>query len=272
MKLNNIQDKGAVKKVSKGNTQLLKWVVLTFIIIALCIGGFFGYKIYQEYLENKIYSTNENVGFPDFKINISKAEFKEVDLPLDKEAIAKYGPINNKENCDTQSKDSTYWKAWDGDIAAPWVKYGPSAYNICIRRNDSRDAIAKYSSENKQLVVNFTITATSNVEANDISIALEPDSGRKLSEQVNSFNANQFFPYGAQELLPQELLLGAPGPVYTTEKPQKYTPYHLSDLGGNINKGIVRNGNLYTDIRTSESSVDFKVAYHGQTRIIRITQ
>lgn len=256
---------------NKKKSSIIKWIIISVAIVALGVGGFFGYKAYENYLATKIYAPNENVGFPDFDFKVTKAEFKAVDLPIDEKTVKKYGAIDKKENCDTQSKENTYWKAWDGDINAPWVKYGPSAYNICIRRNDSRDAITKYSSENKQLVVDYTITAKNNVNAKDVSIALEPDSGRKLDKQVDAFNANQFFELGAQELISADLL-GAPGPVYTDEFSQKYIPYHKSDLGGNINKGIERKGNLYTDIRTSESIVDLKITYHGQTRIVRITQ
>lgn len=257
---------------NKKKSSIIKWIIVGVAIVALGVGGFFGYKAYENYLANKIYAPNDTVGFPDFDVKVTKAEFKAVDLPLDDKAIKKYGAIDKKENCDTQSKENTYWKAWDGDINAPWVKYGPSAYNICIRRNDSRDTITKYSSENKQLVVDYTIKAKNNVDAKDVSVVLEADSGRKLDKQVDAFNANQFFEMGAQELLPEALMAGAPGPVYTDELPQKYIPYHKNDLGGNINKGIERKGNLYTDIRTSESSVDLKITYHGQTRIVRITQ
>lgn len=257
---------------NKKKSSIIKWIIISVAIVALGVGGFFGYKAYENYLANKIYAPNENVGFPDFDVKVTKAEFKAVDLPIDEKTVKKYGAIDKKENCDTQSKENTYWKAWDGDINAPWVKYGPSAYNICIRRNDSRDAITNYSSENKQLVVDYTITAKNNVNAKDVSIALEPDSGRKLDKQVDAFNANQFFELGAQELISADFTLGAPGPVYTDEFSQKYIPYHKSDLGGNINKGIERKGSLYADVRTSESSVDLKITYHGQTRIVRITQ
>lgn len=256
-----------IKKSSK-----IKLIIFGVVVVALGVGGFFGYKTYENYLANKVYAPNENVGFPDFDVKVTKAEFKSVNLPLDKESLKTYGAIDKKENCDTLSKENTYWKAWDGDINAPWVKYGPSAYNICIRRNDSRDAITKYSSENKQLVVEYTITAKNNVNVKDITIALEPDSGRKLDSKVDTFNANQFFEFGAQYTIPDDLAIGAPGPVYTKEKSQNYVPYNKSDLGGNINKGIDRKGSFYTDIRNSENSVDLKVTYHGQTRIVRITQ
>lgn len=256
---------------NKKKSSIIKWIIIGVAIIALGIGGFFGYKAYGNYLANKVYAPNDNVGFPDFDIKVTKAEFKNVDLPIDKDTVKKYGAIDKKENCDTMSKENTYWKAWDGDINAPWVKYGPSDFNICIRRNDSRDAITKYTSENKQLVVDYLITAKNNVNAKDVSIALEPDSGRKLDTKVDAFNANQFFELGAQYTLPDGLAIGAPGPVYTSEHPQNYTPFHKSELGGNINTGIERRGNLYTDIRNSESSIDLKITYHGQTRIVRIT-
>ncbi len=255
----------------KKKNPIIKWVIAGVTILAITLGGFFGLKAYENYLANKVYAPSENVSFPEFSVKVTKAEFKPVELPIDKESVKKYGAIDKKENCDLLSKEDTYWRAWDGDINAPWVKYGPSAYNICYRRNDSRDAITKYTSENKRLVVDYTITAKNNVNVKDVSIALEPDSGRKLDAQVDAFNANQFFELGAQYLMPDEYNL-APGPVYTSEHPQKYIPFRKSNLGGNINKGISRKGNIYTDIRNSESSVDLKITYRGQTRIVRIAQ
>lgn len=257
-------------KADRDNTskRTFKWIVLGLVIVLLGVGGYFGYKYYQDYQANKVYSVNEAVGFPNFEIKVTKAEFKPVDLPIDEKAVEKYGAINKKEDCDKESKNSTWWNQ-----VGDWNQYGPSDFNICIRRNNSRDEINKYSSENQQLVVDYKIVATNNVNTSDLKIELITDSGRELGKQVNTFNANQFFPNGAQEKdVLDWSIAGAPGPVYTDEWPQEYKPYHKSDIGGDINKGLERTGYLYTDIRNSENSVDLKVTYNSQTRLVRINK
>lgn len=249
-------------------------VIAILVVAILGVGGFFGVKAYEKYQEDKIYAAGDTVGFPDFDFKVTKAEFKPVNLPVDEKTVAKYGSLNKQENCDTFSKENTYWKAWDGDINAPWVKYGPSPYNICIRRNDSRNEINKYSSSNKQLVVDYSVIAKSTVDTSKLTVWIEADSGRQLAKQVDAFNANQFFEGGAQELV--EPIGGAPAPWYPDELPQKYIPLYKSNLGGDINKGLTRTGYAYTDIRNSENSVDIKVTYKkdgkDQVRIVRINK
>lgn len=249
-------------------------VIAVLVVAALGVGGFFGVKAYEKHQEDKIYAAGDTVSFPDFDFKVTKAEFKPVNLPVDQKTVAKYGALNKQEDCDTFSKENTYWKAWDGDINAPWVKYGPSPYNICIRRNDSRDEINKYTSNNKQFVVDYSVTAKSGVDTSKLTVWIEADSGRQLAKQVDAFNANQFFEGGAQELV--EPLGGAPAPWYPDELPQEYIPFFKSDLGGDINKGLTRAGYAYTDIRNSENSVDIKVTYKkdgtDQVRIVRINK
>ncbi|PID30739.1 hypothetical protein CSA80_04225 [Candidatus Saccharibacteria bacterium] len=257
------------KKTPK--TSLTKIIIAAIIPLGITSGSFFGYQAYQKHLENKIYSISEVVSFPDFDFKVTKAEFKPVNLPIDQKTVAKYGALDKQENCDNFSKEKRY-NLLGGGLG--WSKYGPSDYNICIRRNNSRNEINRYSSENKQLVVDYSITAKNNVNTSKLTVWLEADSGRNLASQVDAFNANQFFEGGTQELI--EPIGDAPGAWYPDELPQKYIPLFKSDLGGDINKGITRKGYAYTDIRNAENSVDIKIIYKkdgkGQSRIIRLNK
>ena len=257
-------------KASKENARItpLKLVLLCLIVAGLSVGGYFGYRYYQDYQAKKVYSADDTVGMRDFNIEITKADFKPVDLPIDKKVIKKHGALDEKEDCNKLSKEAT-WN-YISYRSTGWMNYGPSDFNICIRRNDSRDEINKYSSANKQLAVDYKIVAKENVNTSDLKIELIPDSGRQLNKQVDAFNANQFFSDGAQEI--STFAPDAPGRVYTDEVPQEYKPYHKSDIGGDINKGLERNGYIYTDIRNSENSVDLKISYNSEVRIIRITR
>ncbi len=256
-------------KAKKRNSKKLISVsgVAVLIVAILGLGVFFGLKAYDKHQANKIYSVGDTVKLPDFNFKVTKAVFKPVDLPIDQKTVAKYGAITTPENCDALSKAPTM--EFVGNPTP--VPYGPSAYNICVRRNDSRNEISKYSADNKQLTVNYEVVARNNVSTSRLRITLDVDSGRKLNEQVNAFNGNQFFDGGAQEL---NDFLGVP--TYSPEVTTKYIPYHQSDIGGDIDKGLTRSGYTYTDIRNSEHTVDVKVTYYVggklNTRIVRVTR
>jgi hypothetical protein len=249
------------------NKKLIISMSTVLLIVLFGVGSFFGLKAYEKQQEDKIYSTGDVVKFPDFEFKVTKAEFKPVDLPVDQETVAKYGSLDKPENCETMSKENTM--AFFGSPEP--MPYGPSDYNICIRRNDSRKGINEYMANNKQLVVDYSITAKSNVNTDNLNIELIPDSGRKLNERVNTFNGTQFFNDSAQEKTEFGGVI-----IYSSEVEQKYIPYKQSDIGGNINKGLKRTGYTYTDIRNTENSVDIKVTYNkdgkAHTRIIRVEQ
>ncbi len=255
-----------IKRNRKQNKVILA-VILPIVLAATGVIGFFGYKMYEKSAEDKIYAPNEMVSFPDFDFTVTKAEFKSVNLPLEQKTIQKWGGIDKQEDCEKFSKENRY--NMTGGLG--WAKYGPSDYNVCNRRNISRDEIKKYTAKNKQLVVDYTIAAKNNVDTRNISIFIEADSGRNLTDQVDTFNTNQFFEGGAQELIPP--IGDAPGEWYPDELPQKYKPFHKSALGGNINKGLTRKGYAYTDIRNDEHSIDIKITYNkNQVRIVRIAK
>lgn len=252
----------------------VKWTLLVILIIGIGVGGFFGYKAYANYLANKIYTPGQTISLSDFDIKVTDATFKPVALPIDQQAVQKYSGLTAQENCDAQSKDYTWMQ-----LAGQWSHTGPSEYNICVRRNNSRAAINTYTSENKQLIVNFVITGKHSVDTKNLQIDLVPDSGRDLDARVNELNANQFFANGAQRIDNSPLISvfsTPPGPVMTSEAISAYTPYTKSDLGGDINPGIVRSASISTDIRNSEKSVDVKITYkkNGEVaiRLVRITK
>jgi len=242
-------------------------IIAVLVILVVGAGSFFGVKAYQKHQADKIYAVGDTIKLPDFDFKVTKAEFKPVDLPIDQKTVAKYGALDKPEDCDTMSKAPTMTFMGSPDP----VPYGPSDYNICIRRNDSRKGINEYTADNKQLNVDYTITAKGTVNTDNLKITLIPDSGRKLDEQVNTFNGTQFFTESAQEKTNFGGVM-----MYTPEIGFKYIPYHQSDIGGDINKGLQRTGYTYTDIRNSEHSVDIKVTYKkdgkDNTRIVRVTR
>lgn len=145
---------------------------------------------------------------------------------------------------------------------------GPSEYNICIRRNDVRDSASKYSNGNPQLVFNYKISSKSIVDSKRIRLSLNPDSDRDATKDselylggfqkdaYEEFTTNSFFP------APIYQLFGSPAYAYRT--------YYENELTRDINKGLERTSYVYTDVRKSENSVDVKLTYNGETRLVRI--
>jgi hypothetical protein len=249
------------------NKPIIFTIAAVLILVIFAVVGLFGLKAYEKRQENKIYSVGDTVKFPSFDFKVTKAEFKPVDLPIDDKTTERYGALDKPEDCEKMSKEPTM--TFLGNFKPE--PYGPSDYNICNRRNDSRDGINKYSASNKQLVVDYQVAAKDTVNTRNLKIVLISDSGRKLDARVDTFNGTQFFTESAQEKTEFGGVI-----VYSQELKQDYIPYHQSDLGGDINKGLVRKGYTYTDIRNSENSTDIKVTYKlgdkEHTRIIRVTR
>ena len=199
---------------------------------------------------------------PDFTATVTKAEVKAINLPLDKDVVAKYGGLATDENCDLLSKDPTPKSGYQSIFgSSTYSPPNPSPYNFCIRRNDSRKVIKDYSSQNKQLTIDFTIKASGTVTTKDVRIQVLPDSGRKLSTVVDNFNGNEFI-YGNLEKDMSNIF-----------DFKKYVPYFQSDLGGNVNPGLARSGYIYTDVRNSENTADFSLSYwHDGKVVTKITR
>ncbi len=236
-------------------------IIIVSIIAGLVIltsGGVFGLKAYQKHQADKIYSVDQTMHYPGFSVVVTKAEVKPVNLPIKADLVKKYGGLGTPENCDAASKAQKL--EWYGAYRAP----GISDYNLCIRRNNSRQDIKEYSNANHQLVVNYKITASDTVNTKDIKIRLIPDSGRNPTEQVNQFNGNEFMLDRYSEI---------DGAILETNEIFNYIPYFRSAIGENISKGITRPGYLYTDVRNSEHSADFILTYsHDGTENTCITR
>lgn len=175
------------QKQSK-NKHIITIIGVIVALALLTVGGVFGLKDYHKQQADKIYSVGQTMRYPGFSVEITKAEAKPVNLPIKKELVQQYGGLAKDENCATFSKASTM--TYLGTPQA--VPYGPSDYNLCVRRNDSRKAIKQYSEENRQLVVDYKITANDAMSTSQVKVQLIPDSGRRLNEQVDSLNCNEF--------------------------------------------------------------------------------
>lgn len=245
---------------SKKKVAIISLVIITGLVL-LSLGSIFGLKAYHKHQENKIYSVGETMSYPDFKIEVTKAETKPVDLPIKKELVKKYGGLENKENCNKFSKAATMTHMGSPEL----VPYGPSDYNLCIRRNNSRDAIKKYSEANQQLVVDYKITANEAVSTSQIKIELIPDSGRKLNEQVDSLNCNEFIDPSTFDF---------DDSLISNTDCFEYIPFFQSEIGENLSKELTRSGYLYTDVRNSENTADFILTYNKDgkthTRTMRV--
>lgn len=253
----------AVNLVRSKGKKTIKWLLIPVVLAVSVAGGLYAYVMYNQSLVDKIYSVGDVVRYPNFTLEITKAEIKPVDLPVSKKMTDKYGGINSKEDCEKVSKIRPNSMAAGRVI----IEGAASDFNLCHRRNNSRDDINKYSSENRQLVIDYKLTASDTVETSGIKIELIPDSGRKLGERVNAFNGGYLFEE-TDNFFDHENIR------YEFSSDFKYAPYHQSELGGNIGKGLERKAYLYTDVRTSEQTADFILTYthNGTTekRTIRI--
>lgn len=249
------------KTARKGS--LLRWTLLGAIIVLLGAGVYLGHKQYRHYQENKVYSVGETINFPGFTFVVEKADFKPVNLELNQEAIKEYGGMDKNENCAQFSKRGSWVK-----VMGEYMDAGISPQTRCENRNMIRESALKYMSENKQLVVDYRIKSDGVISPSNIRISLTPDSGRDVKKIDKG--CLYIFHKDARESFWTPP--GSPGATYELSGETCYTPYNSSDLGGDINKGLERTGYTYTDIRNSEKSVDVKVTYKDQTRLVRINR
>lgn len=255
----------SINMVKSKGKKTIKWLMIPAILVILIIAGFYGNHIYQQSLNDKIYSVDDKINLPDFDIEVDKASFSAARIEVPQDKVSRYGglditedctkyPVNNNQPADYL--DSTgHWVFFD---ESDWEKDHPSA-KYCEWRNGSRRKINDYISKNDRLTLNYRITAETNVDSSKIDITLMPDSGRFLKE------IDTIFDYDS--LLSNKYV---PAFDYT------YKPYGKSNLGNSINKGIIRKGEIRADIRKDETTVDFKVVYHKDgddiTRIVRISR
>lgn len=249
----------AVNVVKSKGKKTIKWLLLPIIIALLVAGGFFAYRQYQQYLNDKIYTANEAIGLSDFTFTVSSPTYTTPPLNEPQEKIAAFGDINTTENCSKYNfynekpmLDLNDKNTWIDEN--DWEKAHPSG-KYCEWRNDSRKKIQAYLADNKRVSIDYKITAEDAVDSKDVQVAVMLDSGRDATKPENQFNYDP--------LLSTRYF---PAFDYT------YKPYSETQLGGNINKGITRSQNVSFDVRNSEKTIDLKVTYKGQTRLVRINR
>lgn len=245
-------DKSSKKKI-------ILWSSISVVaVIAIVGGGYLANEYRQNYLNNKIYSTSENIGFSDFTLAVSNPTYSKPSLDMPQEKIAAFGDINTPEDC------SKYpWLSWQTNgVDIMSLTYDDNAYEkahpsarYCEWRNDSRKKIQAYIGDNKRVSIDYKITANSTVDSKNIQVAVMLDSGRDLNNPVTLFDYDP--------LLSTRYY---PAFDYT------YKPYSETQLGSNINKGITRSQNVSFDVRNNEKTIDLKVTYKGETRLVRVSR
>lgn len=243
--------------------KMIKWSVLPIILILFVCTGIFSYVRYNQFLVDKIYSINDTIHYPGFKLRITKVEIKPASLPLDKSLIEQYGGLDEKENCRELSDKSNPVRELDiSENRFVTTMSGASDRDKCKSRNNSRDEIKKYLSSHKQLVIDYAITANTYVKSSGIKLKLLPDSGRNPRDVATDLGTNEYL--DGRTLDYKDLY------AHIVE----YVPYYQSKIGGDISKGITRRAYIYTDVLISEKTVDFMLSYnHGgitDTRTVRV--
>lgn len=251
-----------VNTVKSRGRKTIKWLMIPVILLLLVVAGLYSNHAYQQNLNDKIYSINDKISFPDFGLEIDKPLFSTVEFSVPKEKVTKFGGLGITEDCSRYPYLS--WQTNGVNILSfdynenTYEKEHPSG-RYCEWRNDSRKEINDYISKNDRLTLSYKINAKTNVDSTKIDISLMPDSGRILKE------SDKLFEY--DPLLSEK---------YTPAFDYTYKPYSSTKLGESINKDITRKGELRADIRKAETTVDFKVIYHKDggdiTRIVRVSR
>ncbi|AGL62000.1 membrane protein of unknown function [Candidatus Saccharimonas aalborgensis] len=252
----------AVNVVRSKGKKSIKWLVLPVLLLLLVSGGFFTYNKYQQHLNDKIYSTSDVINFSDFTLSIKEPSFKTVEINVPQDKVSRYGDLGVSEDCSKYPEDNNQPEDYFNEATGKWVFHDEEKWEkdhptrrYCEWRNDSRTSINKYIANNQRLTLNYELTANSNVDSSKISISLLPDSGRELKTDETHFDYDSLL-----------------SDRYVPPFNYAYKPYSQSDLGGDINKGITRQGEIKADVRNDEKNIDLKVTYNGETRLVRVSR
>lgn len=258
-----------INTVIKRGKSSIKWLLIPIILIVISVGTFYLYGKYQQSLKDKIYSANETIEFKDFYFNVTKYEFKDIDLLIDKDFTSKHN-INQQEDCSVLSTKKS-WTAdfYQGSRNSEWTKSGLSDSEVCNENNKSLKVTSNYLSNNKSLAVNYKILTKNTISSKNIKITLMADSGRNLDDPLDELNVDGRWIYKKVNETHQGITRETYGS--STLFPI-YRQYKKFDIGGDINKGIARSGSAGADIRNEERVVDIKISYQGESRIMRISK
>lgn len=251
----------AINTIKSRGYKTLKWLLIPVVAALLIGGGFFANNKYKDYMSDKIYSTEETIDFPDFTLKVDKPSFSTIRISVPQDKASRYGGLDVNEDCSKYPEDNNQPKDYYNEATRKWVFYSANDWERdhptagrCESRNDSRSTINKYISNNERIDLSYSLTAKNNVTASKINVSLMPDSGRSLSSDATLFDYDSLLSKGYAD--------------YNYE----YKPNGETKLEGDINKGITRRVTTKADIRKSENTIDLKVVYMGEQRIIRINK
>lgn len=250
----------AVNLVKSKGKKTIKWLALPVILALLVSGGLFANYKYQQHLNDKIYSVSEDINFSDFTLAVDNPSFSAVELTVPQDKVSRYGGLDVTEDCSKYPEDNDRPANHHNSATGQWVFYDEDEWErdhptkrYCEWRNNSRKDLQAYIADNQRVSIDYTITAKNNVKSDDIQVTVVLDSGRGYKNPSTMFDHDP-------------LLSTNYAPAFN----YSHKTYSETKLGGDINKGTNRSQNISFDVRNSEKTIDLKVTYQGNSRIIRI--
>lgn len=236
----------AINLIRSKGKKTIKWLILPIILVMLIAGGFFANNKYNQYLADKIYTTNDT-------IRINDLDFKVIDVSKNTLPFDTQGVDLNLLNCDIINYDFKWNKNGSGLI---YDSNNPHEFVIpsdCKHYNEVRDQAKKYiANYDNRMTITYQVDAKNTVTGKDLHIEVIPDSGREIVLNANSDNNQYSFMKDIGK--------------------KDYIANPTSDFGGNLNKGLSRKGTVGFDLQKTEKVVDIIVKYHGDNRTIRINR
>lgn len=123
----------------------------------------------------------------------------------------------------------------------------------CDWYNWPRRNAQDYLNEHTRATVNYEVVAKEAVNGEGLNIEVIPDSGRKIISEKLADSRDDTFSWAWVLKL-------------------DYVANPNSDFGGDLNKGLTRKGTVGIDLKNTEQTVDLKVTYKGETRLVRISR
>lgn len=216
----------AVNVIKSKGRKSIKWLALPILFALLVSGGFIAHNKYQQYLNDKIYSTNETIHFSGFEFKVTKVDYGKI--PLDTKGIN----LSDRKDCS---------------------KVAEAEKHDCDWYNWPRRNAQNYISEYTRATISYEVAANESINGKQLHIEVLPDSGRKIAYNTGSESNDDLFSWAWVLNL-------------------NYNANPKSDFGGDLNKGLTRKGTIGVDLKNAERTIDLKVSYKGETRLIRISR
>lgn len=123
----------------------------------------------------------------------------------------------------------------------------------CDWYNWPRRNAQNYINEHTRATINYEVMASESVNGKELNIDVLPDSGRKIEYNKGSESNDDSFSW-----------------AWVLNLDYKSNP--KSDFGGDLNKGLSRKGTIGIDLKNKEQTIDLKVTYKDETRLVRISR